>query len=87
MAHIKDLQGSGHHVILGSWSDGSRDRLCGVLADHGLKKPLEINTLTAINALKRGTDVAVAVWGLESGFVIDRLAVVSEGDVLADRQV
>ncbi|GJE55861.1 Transcription-repair-coupling factor [Methylobacterium thuringiense] len=87
VAHIKELQGSGHHVILGSWSDGSRDRLCGVLSDHGLKKPMEINTLTAVNALKRGTDVAVAVWGLESGFVIDRLAVVSEGDILGDRLV
>ncbi len=87
VAHIRDLQGSGHHVILGSWSDGSRDRLCGVLADHGLKKPIEINTLAAVNALKRGTDVAVAVWGLESGFTIDRLAVVSEGDILGDRLV
>ena len=87
VAHVKDLQGSGHHVILGSWSDGSRDRLCSVLADHGLKKPVAINTLAAVNALKRGTDVAVAVWGLESGFVVDRLAVISEGDILGDRLV
>ncbi|WP_232628790.1 transcription-repair coupling factor [Methylobacterium sp. Leaf118] len=87
VAHIRDLQGSGHHVILGSWSDGSRDRLCGVLTDHGLKKPIAINTLTAVNALKRGTDVAMAVWGLESGFTIDRLAVVAEGDILGDRLV
>ncbi|RZK87172.1 MAG: DEAD/DEAH box helicase, partial [Methylobacterium sp.] len=87
VAHVKDLQGSGHHVILGSWSDGSRDRLCSVLADHGLKKPVAINTLAAVNALKRGTDIAVAVWGLESGFVVDRLAVISEGDILGDRLV
>ena len=87
VAHIRDLQGSGHHVILGSWSDGSRDRLCGVLSDHGLKKPVAIGTLTAVNALKRGTDVAVAVWGLESGFTIDRLAVIAEGDILGDRLV
>nr|WP_082528688.1 transcription-repair coupling factor [Methylobacterium sp. Leaf466] len=87
VAHMKDLQGSGHHVILGAWSEGSRDRLCGVLADHGLKKPVQINTLGAVNALKRGADVAVAVWGLESGFVIDRLAVISEGDILGDRLV
>ena len=87
VAHIRELQGSGHHVILGSWSDGSRDRLCGVLADHGLKKPIAINTLAAVNALKRGTDVAVAVWGLDTGFTIDRLAVVSEGDILGDRLV
>ncbi|GJE80533.1 transcription-repair coupling factor [Methylorubrum thiocyanatum] len=87
VAHIRDLQASGHHVILGSWSDGSRDRLCGVLTDHGLKKPIEINTFTAVNALKRGTDVAVAVWGLEAGFTLDKLAVVAEGDILGDRLV
>ena len=87
VAHVKELQGSGHHVILASWSDGSRDRLCGVLTDHGLKKPVSINTLTAVNALKRGTDMAVAVWGLDSGFVVDKLAVISEGDILGDRLV
>lgn len=87
VAHVRDLQGSGHHVILASWSDGSRDRLCGVLADHGLKKPLAINTLSAVNALKRGSDVAVAVWGLEAGFTIENLAVISEGDILGDRLV
>ncbi|CAO4152293.1 transcription-repair coupling factor [Methylorubrum thiocyanatum] len=87
VAHIRDLQASGHHVILGSWSDGSRDRLCGVLTDHGLKKPIEINSFTAVNALKRGTDVAVAVWGLEAGFTLDKLAVVAEGDILGDRLV
>ncbi|GJD95591.1 transcription-repair coupling factor [Methylobacterium iners] len=87
VAHVRELQGSGHHVILGSWSDGSRDRLCGVLTDHGLKKPMAINTLAAVNALKRGSDVAVAVWGLEAGFTVDRLAVISEGDILGDRLV
>ncbi|WP_238183904.1 transcription-repair coupling factor, partial [Methylobacterium trifolii] len=86
-AHIKDLQGSGHHVILGSWSDGSRDRLCGVLADHGLRKPVAITRLSDVYALKRGTDAAVAVWGLESGFTVGELAVVSEGDILGDRLV
>ncbi len=87
VAHIRDLQGSGHHVILGSWSDGSRDRLCGVLTDHGLRKPVAITRLSDVYALKRGTDAAVAVWGLEAGFTAGELAVVSEGDILGDRLV
>ena len=87
VAHIRDLQGSGHHVILGSWSDGSRDRLGGVLGDHGLRKPVAITRLSDVYALKRGTDVAVAVWGLEAGFTAGELAVVSEGDILGDRLV
>ena len=87
VAHIRDLQGSGHHVILGAWSDGSRDRLCGVLSDHGMRKPVAITRLTDIYALKRGADAAVAVWGLEAGFTAGELAVVSEGDILGDRLV
>ncbi len=87
VAHIRDLMGSGHHVILGSWSDGSRDRLCGVLSDHGLKKPVAITRLSDVYALKRGTDTAVAVWGLDAGFTVGELAVVSEGDILGDRLV
>ena len=87
VAHVRDLQGSGHHVILGSWSDGSRDRLCGVLTDHGLRKPVSITRLSDVYALKRGTDVAVAVWGLEAGFTAGQLAVVAEGDILGDRLV
>ncbi len=83
VAHICALQTSGHHVILGVWSDGSRDRLCGVLSDHGSKKPVAITRLTDIYALKRGTDAAV--WGLEAGFVAGELAVVSEGDIGAAR--
>ena len=87
VAHIRDLQGSGHHVILGAWSEGSRDRLSGVLTDHGLKKPIAINRLGDVFALKRGTDVAAAVWGLEAGFGTAEIAVVSEGDILGDRLV
>ena len=85
--HVRDLQAAGHHVILAAWSDGSRDRLCSVLTDHGLPKPKSITRLSDALALKRGTDVAVAVWGLEAGFTIDRLAVIAEGDILGDRLV
>ena len=36
-----------------------------MLTDHGLKKPVAITRLTDVYALKRGSDAAVAVWGLE----------------------
>ncbi|WP_204307047.1 hypothetical protein, partial [Klebsiella aerogenes] len=68
-------------MILGSWSEGSRDRLSGVLADHGLRKPVAITRLPDVYALKRGSDIASAVWGLEAGFTAGELAVVSEGDI------
>ncbi|BAQ46774.1 transcription-repair coupling factor [Methylobacterium aquaticum] len=87
VTHIRELQGTGHHVVLAAWSEGSRDRLCGVLTEHGLPKPKTITRLSDILAMKRGQDLGVAVWGLESGFSAGQLAVVAEGDILGDRLV
>ena len=39
-AHVQALRGAGKRVIVAGWSDGSRERLSHVLAEHGLK-PLE----------------------------------------------
>ncbi|UHC18953.1 transcription-repair coupling factor [Methylobacterium currus] len=87
VSHVRDLQGAGHHVVLAAWSEGSRDRLCGVLTEHGLPKPKSITRLSDILAMKRGQDIGVAVWGLEAGFSAGQLAVVAEGDILGDRLV
>ncbi len=87
VTHVRDLQGAGHHVVLAAWSDGSRDRLCGVLTEHGLPKPKSVTRLSDILAMKRGQDIGVAVWGLEAGFSAGQLAVVAEGDILGDRLV
>ncbi|TGD96779.1 transcription-repair coupling factor [Methylobacterium nonmethylotrophicum] len=87
VSHVRDLQASGHHVVLAAWSEGSRDRLCGVLTEHGLQKPKSITRLSDILAMKRGQDLGVAVWGLEAGFSAGQLAVVAEGDILGDRLV
>ena len=37
VAHVKDLRKDGLTVIVAGWSDGSRERLSHVLAEHGLK--------------------------------------------------
>ncbi|AWN49530.1 transcription-repair coupling factor [Methylobacterium terrae] len=87
VGHVRDLQGAGHHVVLAAWSEGSRDRLCGVLTEHGLPKPKSITRLSDILAMRRGQDIGVAVWGLEGGFSAGQLAVVAEGDILGDRLV
>ena len=36
--HIRDLQGKGRRVLVGAWSEGSRERLSHVLQDHGLAR-------------------------------------------------
>ncbi len=82
--HIKALQAEGKRVIVAAWSDGSRERLTHVLADHGLAGEANVSSLEQALALPpRG--VAMAVIGLEAGFEAGDLVVVSEQDILGDR--
>ena len=34
--HVHALQGAGKRVVIAMWSEGSRERMSHVLADHGL---------------------------------------------------
>src|SRR5918993_1004067 len=86
VAHVRALQGQGRRVMLASWSEGSRERLCHVLNDHGLAETKPVGRLA--DALSAPNDaVPVAVWGVEAGFEAGDLAVVSEQDILGDRLV
>uniref|UniRef100_UPI003F9DC6C5 CarD family transcriptional regulator n=1 Tax=Rhodoblastus sp. TaxID=1962975 RepID=UPI003F9DC6C5 len=82
--HIRALQGEGKRIVVAGWSDGSRERLGSVLAEHGLKKQEPVSSLSQALALRDGR-VALAVIGLESGFVAGDLAVIGEQDILGDR--
>ncbi|HEX2552868.1 MAG TPA: transcription-repair coupling factor [Microvirga sp.] len=84
--HIRDLQGQGRRVVVGAWSEGSRERLCHVLNDHDLRQTKPVSRLVDALALPK-LEVPVAVWGLESGFEAGDLAVLSEQDILGDRLV
>ncbi len=84
--HVRALQRAGKHVVLVGWSDGSRERLAGVLADHGLKQCEPVSALVQATALQ-GSRAALAVFGLEQGFEAGDLAVISEQDILGDRLV
>ncbi|MCK0197785.1 transcription-repair coupling factor [Ancylobacter sp. 6x-1] len=83
--YLRDLSKQ-KRTILAAWSDGSRDRLATVLADHGLKGAQTVGTRDAADALPKGA-IALAVLGVESGFETDSLAVIGEQDILGDRLV
>jgi transcription-repair coupling factor (superfamily II helicase) len=82
--HIRALQGEGKKVIVAGWTDGSRERLGSVLAEHGLKKQEIVSSLSQALSL-RDARAALAVIGLEAGFVAGDLAVIGEQDILGDR--
>jgi transcription-repair coupling factor (superfamily II helicase) len=84
--HVAALQGAGKRVLIAGWSDGSRERLAHVLADHELVNAETIGSLAAAAQLPNER-VGFAVWGLESGFETADLAVISEQDILGDRLV
>jgi transcription-repair coupling factor (superfamily II helicase) len=86
VAHVRALRADKKRVMVGAWSDGSRERLCHVLHDHGLTQAKPVGRFS--DALGLGKDtVGVAVWGLDSGFEAGDLAVLSEQDILGDRLV
>ena len=84
--HVRALQEKGRHVILAAWSDGSRERLAGVLADHDMADTQVVASLSQVLHYKR-KKVCLAVFGLEQGFEAGDIAVVSEQDILGDRLV
>ncbi|HEY5712288.1 MAG TPA: transcription-repair coupling factor [Allosphingosinicella sp.] len=85
--HIADLRRSRHKVVLASYSQGSRERLKGLLADHGLSKAADVETWQeALGAAAKG-QVALAVIQLDHGFTGAELALLTEQDMLGDRLV
>jgi transcription-repair coupling factor (superfamily II helicase) len=71
-------------VVLASWSEGARERLSGLLAEHGLTDAEPIADARGIAGVGA---VHLAVWPLDQGFVTPDMAVISEQDVLGERLV
>ena len=68
------------------WSGGSRERMEHVLAEHGLLNLAHVGTWPQAQALPR-PQVALAVLGLNSGFVTADLALITEEDILGERLI
>ncbi|HUZ31548.1 MAG TPA: transcription-repair coupling factor, partial [Xanthobacteraceae bacterium] len=84
--HVEALQAAGRRVAIALWSEGSRERMAHVLAEHGLLNVTAVASWPAALALPRH-QVALAVLGVESGFETDDLALISEEDILGERLI
>ncbi len=85
-AHVQALQKAGKRVALAAWTEGSAERLGGVLSDHGLGavRPIaDWNDAQTMHASATG----IAVVGIEHGFEAPDFAIVAEQDILGDRMV
>ncbi|MCH8953372.1 MAG: transcription-repair coupling factor, partial [Proteobacteria bacterium] len=83
--HIKARRSAGP-VIIASYSEGARERMGLLLADHGLEGAREAKSWKDV-----GPGVNLMVWGLEQGFEGPErdgvVTVISEQDVLGDRLI
>lgn len=83
--HLKSLLKSGSKAIIASYSTGARDRLKGLLSDHGAP------TLTEAEGWQRAlgiqNSVAMVVLPIDHGFATPEVALISEQDMLGDRLV
>src|SRR6516164_3548909 len=84
--HVKGLQAAGKRVSVALWSEGARERMSHVLADHGLTGLSPVAYWQEATGLPK-THVALAVLGLEAGFETADAAIISEQDILGDRLV
>jgi transcription-repair coupling factor (superfamily II helicase) len=84
--HVQSLQSAGKRVAIAMWSDGSRDRMSHVLADHKVMNLANADSWQAMLALPSPT-IALITLGLESGFETADVAVIAEQDILGDRLV
>jgi transcription-repair coupling factor (superfamily II helicase) len=80
------LRRQGKRVVLAGWSEGSGERLEGILRDHELK-PLAWARSWAEVTGRHKSIVSLLVLRLETGFETDDLAVIAEQDILGDRLI
>jgi transcription-repair coupling factor (superfamily II helicase) len=84
--HVHALQAAGKRAMIALWSDGSRERMSHVLAEHGLVNLTPVASWQQALAVPRH-EVALAVLGVESGFETADVALISEQDILGERLV
>jgi transcription-repair coupling factor (superfamily II helicase) len=84
--HVAALQGKGKRALIALWTEGSRERMSHVLAEHGLANLALVASWPQALALPK-TQVGLAVLGLDSGFETADVALITEQDILGERLV
>jgi transcription-repair coupling factor (superfamily II helicase) len=84
--HLKALAAAGKRALIASWTEGSVERMGGVMSDHGVTPIRKVTDWP--EALKLDASAfAIACLGIERGFEAPGFIILSEQDVLGDRMV
>lgn len=82
--HLNDRKDKTPVIV--SYTDGSRDRLKGLMEAAGMEKLRLCDNFDAVKRLKNG-ETGIVTLPLERGFINDRFVFVSEQDILGDRLI
>ncbi len=85
-AVIADERRAGRRVVVASYSPGARERLQGMLSEHGIADTFRADRWREIAEGARD-GVALIVLELERGFVWRDIVVLTEQDILGDRLI
>lgn len=86
-AYLKDCQRTGQKPVIASYSKGARERLKGLLKDHGAPKLIEAEGWQAALGAATSKSAAMVVLPIDHGFSTPDVALLSEQDILGDRLV
>lgn len=80
----KHIHSLGRKTLIACYSEGSKERLKGLLESAGIGPIVSCETSESLKKLA-ADQVGICVLGLESGFAAADLAVITEQDILGDR--
>ncbi|MBK6706131.1 MAG: transcription-repair coupling factor [Sphingomonadales bacterium] len=86
-AYLKECLRAGQKPIIASYSIGARERLKGLLSDHGAPRLAEADSWQAALGMAAGKSAAMVVLPIDHGFASPEVALLSEQDILGDRLV
>ncbi|MDE2029361.1 MAG: transcription-repair coupling factor [Alphaproteobacteria bacterium] len=84
--HIEIFQKQNKRAAIACYSQGSAERMAGLLRTHGVSAQSGVESYDALRKLDTKL-VGLVILGLEHGFVSPDLAVITEQDILGDRLV
>jgi transcription-repair coupling factor (superfamily II helicase) len=85
-SYIEGQQKQNRRVALACYSNGSAERMAGLLRAHGISAQEKVASYDSLRKLDTKL-VALIILGLEHGFVSPDLALITEQDILGDRLV
>ena len=84
--HLKSIIKKPSKAVIASYSVGARDRLKGLLSDHGAPTLTDADSWQHALGVAKGS-VAMVVLPIDHGFTAPDVALISEQDMLGDRLV